>query len=90
MGASGDNGPARDEEHQLLKPYPYEGGVAAPHELLIDVIYHFQSYVEATRLDNQAHHLVELCNKMSDLKSWLPDYDSNTGTIAYERDDEEY
>lgn len=74
----------------LMKEYPYEDGVAAPHELLIDVIYHFQCYVGADRLDNQAHHLTELCNKISDLKSWLPDYDSNTGTIAWEREDEEY
>lgn len=79
-----------DESPRLLKPYPYEDGVAAPKELLDDVIYYSQLYFKADTPEKQAGYLVELSNKISDLKSYMPSYDPEYFTLDWERDDEEY
>lgn len=59
-----------------------------PVDLIEDVHYHYASYVAGGRLDNQARHLTELANKVSDLSSWHPGYDMNSGTLPWERDDD--
>lgn len=64
--------------------------VAIPHELIEDIDYHFTCWSKAGDKGNEAHHLIELFNKMSDLKSWHPTYESRTHTLSWERDDLEY
>lgn len=73
---------------KALKEYGYDDGIVVPKELLVEIVYHYQCMAGATRPDNQAHHLIELSNKVSDLKSWFDDYDSNSGTVGFEREDD--
>lgn len=63
-----------------------EGVLACAEE----VVYHFQCWARTTDKGNEAHHLIELFNRISDLKSWDPTYDYETGTVAWEREDGEY
>ena len=47
----------------------------------------WRSFAEASTPTSQASALLELNEAMSDLTSWLPGYDYETGTIAAERDE---
>lgn len=57
-------------------------------DLIEDVVYEFDRYVGATFLTDQANHLNQLANHMSDLRTWHPGYDYETGTMPWERDEE--
>lgn len=58
------------------------------YEALNEADYRFQMFVTTKDMLNQAHHLTELSNAMGDLRSWHPSYDSDTGTMGWERDDD--
>lgn len=51
--------------------------------------YRWKLYTEATNELSRADALIELSNAMSDLRSWLPDFDIETGTVEWEREDHE-
>lgn len=52
-----------------------------------EVVYYFHLFAHAKTPLDQADALLHLSNHVFDLKTWLPDYDGNTGTVAWERDD---
>lgn len=53
-----------------------------------EVYYRFQCLTQPNSdLVNRAHHLVELQNAVSDLATFHPGYDVDTGTMQYERED---
>lgn len=54
-----------------------------------EVVYWWHRYTNAKDPLSQARALTELANHMSDLKSWLPDYDPETQTVEWEREDVE-
>lgn len=41
----------------------------------------FHAYIDATTPAMQAGALIKLCNKMSDLATWHPEYDLESGRI---------
>lgn len=53
-----------------------------------EVVYWWHLFTNAKDPLSQANALVELSNHMHDLKTWLPDYDPQTMTVAWERDDQ--
>ncbi len=57
------------------------------HEVGIDVDYWWHQFTHARDLLTQAGTLVELSNKMHDLRTWLPGYDYESGTLPWERED---
>ncbi len=56
------------------------------HDAAIDADYWFYQYANATTPFKQADAMVSLANAMSDLRSWLPGYDPETGTLPWERE----
>ena len=50
-------------------------------EAIVEVWANFKRYTEATTLLEQAHYLTELSNSVSDLVSYHPNYNINTGEI---------
>lgn len=67
---------------------PYEDMVAIPQDLIEDIHYHLSRYDSSTSRTNAGFHLTQLSDKISDLKTWHPTFDVNTGTIAYEREND--
>lgn len=65
---------------------PYEDMVVIPETLIEDIAYHLSCYDNARSKTNSAHHLTELFNKVSDLKTWHKEYDVETGTMPWERE----
>jgi len=63
--------------------------VSVPETLIEDVQYHLHRYNRATDRANAGHHLIELFNKVGDLSTWHSGYDERTGTLPWEREDEE-
>lgn len=53
------------------------------------VIYDAQGVVNAKSVGDAAEAIVRLSNSISDLKSWCVGYDVETGTLPYEREDED-
>lgn len=53
-------------------------------EAIEEVDYAFDNYVESCTLTSQAHYLIELSNRMSDLRSWHPRFDGEQGRIVPE------
>jgi hypothetical protein len=54
-----------------------------------DVVYWFHLFSTAKDPLTQAGALVELSNHVHDLKTWLPTYDGDTMTVAWEREDQQ-
>src|SRR5690606_34465974 len=63
--------------------------VSVPETLIEDVQDHLHRYNRATDRANAGHHLIELFNKVGDLSTWHSGYDERTGTLPWEREDEE-
>lgn len=59
------------------------------HEVAIDVDYFWKVFISASTPLSQATALVNLSNAFSDLRTYLPGYDYETGTLPWEREDEE-
>lgn len=58
-------------------------------DLIEEIDYNFESYSSARDLVTQAHYLTKLRDNVSDLKTWHAGYDLRTGTLPWERSDEE-
>lgn len=58
-----------------------------PSALIENIGHHLDSFDVATSKITSAYHLMHLNDSVSDLKSFHPGYDSNTGTLPYERED---
>ena len=67
-------------------PEQVAGLLAAAEE----VDYYFRMWDQAKTRGTEASYLVELFNKMSDLRSWLVGYDWEHDQMWWEREDEEY
>lgn len=63
--------------------------VEVPEDLIEDIQYHLYMYNKATDRANAGHHLIELFNKVGDLSTWHSGYDTNSGTLPWEREDNE-
>jgi hypothetical protein len=63
--------------------------VTVPADLIEDIHYHLTCFDKATSQTNAGHHLIELWNKVGDLTSWHPGFDANSGTLPWERGDDE-
>ena len=58
-------------------------------DALETVIYTFDRYVEAGTVGQQASYLVELINAMEDLRTFHPGYEVESGTMPWDREDED-
>lgn len=58
------------------------------HNAGLEVVYRWDCFQSANNPVDQAHQLVELSNAISDLKSWLPEFDIETGTMPWNREEE--
>lgn len=59
------------------------------HDAGIEADYRWHLFRNAKTPYDQADALIGLSNAMSDLRSWLPGWDFETGTMPWEREDEE-
>lgn len=55
----------------------------------VEVAYAWHGFATAATALTQASALVALSNAMSDLVSWLPGFDGDTGTMPWERGEDE-
>lgn len=55
-------------------------------EAALDVVYWADRYMHTREPIDQANALVELHNHISDLKTWLPGYDVESGTMPWDRE----
>jgi len=60
-----------------------------PISLIEDISWHFQCYCKSKDLRARADHLTKLSNDISDLQTYHPGYDYNSGTMPWEREDYE-
>lgn len=60
-----------------------------PEELIEEIQYRLFMYNRTTDKANEGHHLIELFNHVSDLSTYHSGYDDRTGTLPWEREDEE-
>src|SRR5687768_7673413 len=51
----------------------------------LEAVYQWDGYVKATNAVDQSSRLIELGNAMHDLKTWLPGWDTETGTMPWDR-----
>lgn len=58
------------------------------HNAGLEVAYRWDCFQSANNPVDQADQLVELSNAISDLKSWLPEFDIETGTMPWDREEE--
>lgn len=58
-------------------------------EAAIEVDYLWNMFMDTTTLLGQARVLMQLQDAMSDLRTFLPGWDYETGTLPWERDDDE-
>ena len=66
-----------------------EKDVTVPASLVEDIHYHLSRYDGATSKTDAGRHLANLWSAVHDLTSWHPGYDINSGTMPWERDDED-
>ena len=50
-----------------------------------EVVYWWHRLENAKTLPEQAEAITQLSNHVSDLKTWLPGYDNDSGTMPWER-----
>lgn len=55
----------------------------------LEVVYWWNRLENAKTLPEQAEAITQLSNHVSDLKTWLPGYDLNSGTMPWERGEDE-
>lgn len=55
------------------------------HDAALNVVYQFDAWTEARDPVISANRLIELNNAVTDLKSWLPGYEYETGTMPWGR-----
>lgn len=55
-------------------------------EAALDVVYWADRYMHTREPIDQANALVELHNHISDLKTWLPGYDAESGTMPWDKE----
>lgn len=58
-------------------------------EAAIEVDYLWNMFMDTTTPLGQARVLMQLQDAMSDLRTFLPGWDYETGTLPWERDDDE-
>lgn len=58
-----------------------------PETLIEDIDYRLQSYDKSASRSNAGHHLIELQNLVSQLKTWHSGYQYESGTLPWERED---
>ena len=61
--------------------------VEIPETLIEDIQYHLHCYDTSSSRANAGHHLSELFNKVNDLSTWHSGYDERTGTLPWQRED---
>ena len=61
--------------------------VEIPEGLIEDIHYHLSRYDDTKSRANAGHHLIELFNKVGDLTTWHSGYDSESGTLPWQRED---
>lgn len=67
---------------------PLKPNVTLDVDVIEDVVYHFQMYAqENSTLENRAYHLIELGNKVHDLKTYHPGYNADNGTMPWDREE---
>lgn len=59
-----------------------------PADLIESIDYFLTSFDKSRTHTNAGYNLIELFNAVSELKSWHPGYDIDTGTLPYEREEE--
>lgn len=73
-----------------INEYPYDDGLIVPIGLVEEVVYRFQLLSRAKNLGDQAEAFTQLANEVFQLQTWHPGFDDRTGTMPWEREDEEY
>lgn len=58
--------------------------IQIPTSLIANIDYHLSRFSESRHEVERAHHLIELYNRVSDLKTWHPEYDERTGMLPWE------
>ena len=66
-----------------------EDMVKVPEVLIEDIHYHLTMYDNAKSRANAGYHLSELMDKVSQLITWHPGYMYESGTLPWQREDEE-
>lgn len=69
----------------MTTPEPIPGSL----ESLENVVYYFDLYARAESVADQAGYLIELSNAVDDLRSFHPGYDLDSGTMPWEREEDE-
>ena len=69
----------------MTTPEPLSGSL----ESLENVVYYFDLYAQAENVADQAGYLIELSNAVDDLRSFHPGYDLDSGTMPWEREEDE-
>lgn len=77
-----------DEVNESYRPGDPEWGVGFA-EAAVEVAWHFQRFDEAKTVFQRCSALMDLCNAMSDMQSWLPGWDWKSGTMPWERNEDE-
>lgn len=63
--------------------------VEVPEELIEEIHYRLTCYDNSATRSNAGHHLNELFNDVSQLITWHSGYDYNSGTMPWQREDDE-
>lgn len=58
------------------------------HDAGLEVVYQWQALERASTVLDQAAALMKLSDAMGDLKTWLPGWDVDSGTMSWEREGE--
>lgn len=58
------------------------------HDAAEEVEYQFHNFAHSKDELVRADALIKLSNAVFDLKTWLPGFDADTGTLPWEREDE--
>lgn len=59
------------------------------HDAALEAVYQWDGYVKSTSALDQAGRLIELSNAMHDLKTWLPGWDGDNGTMPWDREEDD-
>lgn len=76
------------EQADLAETIAFMQGDYTWHDAGEDADYAWDLYRNAKTLYDQAEALIKLANAMACLRTWLPGYDANSGTLPWERDDD--
>lgn len=62
---------------------------AVPLDLIADIAYSWWQWQRATHPLERAQPLIDLSNRLSDLRSYHPRWDIETGTMPWEREEDD-